>query len=408
MHWIGGRGKSGAMALGRGCVRGIVPCYRLWWTAHRHLHVTQRRSIVWIAALFTHRATVYATFVVVILTVAAQSLHAREYGGFIGAKPLLQQFVTQEEGDTFEELVEGPATRATVPTFRAASVRANLVPTVLGAEVAFAQAPATAGFALVQPVLTDDAIADTGRKGITTYTVEQGDTPSTIAERFGLTTATLFWANSLQAWSVIQPGQALKILPTDGVTHIVKRGETLEQIAKRYTADAEEILEFNRLVDADDVEVGDFLIVPGGKPPAVVAPAPRRVVAQPGKPPPSIAGKLFWPSTDQYRISQYFTWRHHGVDIAVKHGTSIFASDAGVVESSGWIRGYGYQVTMDHGNGLKTRYAHNSKLFVTKGQRVDRGQEIALVGSTGRSTGPHIHFEVFANGIRVNPFTYLR
>lgn len=395
------------MTLARHVVHGSIPLYRACWTIRRVATRQRTRGVELLVAMLTNRTVVAVAFAVILLVVAAQSLQAREHGGFIGSRPLLTAFIADDTHADDEQIVEGPAQHIASPTFRAASVRA-FTPTVLGAEVALAQAPATTGFALMQPVLTDDAIADSGRKGVTTYTVEPGDTPSTIAERFGLSLTTVLWANGLQSWSVIQPGQSLKILPTDGVTHTVKRGETLEQIAKKYSADAEEVLEFNRLVDADDIEEGDLLIVAGGKPPAVIAPTPRRVIAQPGKPLPSIAGKLFWPSVDQYRISQYFTWRHHGVDIAAKHGTSVFASDAGTVDSSGWIRGYGYQVTIDHGNGLKTRYAHNSKLLITKGQRVDRGQEIALVGSTGRSTGPHIHYEVFANGVRVNPFTYLR
>ena len=389
-------------------MRALIPFYRLWWTMRR-VGVHGRLNATGIVVRFlTSRLILQGIFAVVVLGIAAQTIHAREFGGFIGERALLSAFITSEEEDLAEEIVEGPALPTQRPTFRLASVSTAFQPTVLAAEAVADTPPSTTGFALIQPILTDTAVEETGRAGIQTYTVEPGDTPSTIAERFGLQTATVLWENALSAWSTIRPGDVLRILPTDGVSYTVRRVDTLEAIAKRFGADAEEILEFNRLVDADDIDVGDLLIIPGGRPPAVVAPPVIRRPARPALPLPSIAGKFLWPSEGGYRISQYFTWRHHGIDIAVAHGTSVFASEAGTVVSSGWIRGYGYQVLVDHGNGLQTRYAHNSKLLVTKGQPVSRGQVIALVGSTGRSTGPHIHLEVFANGARVNPFRYLR
>lgn len=406
---IGRLFAAGSIGLGGRFVRGLVPLYRAWWTL-------RRTSVHWrvhgLDALFgalTSRIALHGIFAIIVLGIAAQTLHAREFGGFVGERPLLAAFITNEEEDLAEETITGPATKQPRSTFRAASLSTAFQPTVLGVEATIATTPSTAGSTLLQPILTDAAVEESGRAGIQLYTIETGDTPSTIAERFGLHTSTLLWENKLSAWATIQPGDALRILPTDGVTHTVARGDTLEKIAQRYSADAEEILEFNKLVEADDLEVGDLLIVPGGRPPTVVAPpVVRRVAPRQSAPLPSIPGKFFWPSESGYRISQYFTWRHHGVDIAIAQGTTAFASEAGTVVSSGWIRGYGYQVTIDHGNGLKTRYAHNSKLLVVKGQQVGRGQPIALVGSTGRSTGPHIHFEVFANGVRVNPFTYLR
>ncbi|MDO8463266.1 MAG: peptidoglycan DD-metalloendopeptidase family protein [bacterium] len=405
---MGGPLAAVAHALGLIVVRGAVPFYRAWWTFRR---MTLRRKMhvaELLAAVLTNRSFVTVAFAGVLLIVAGQSTYAHTYGGFVGERPLLRAFIAGEEPELVEELVAGPAARTVEPTFRAASVRA-LTPTVLGAEVTLAAVPQTSGYALMQPVLTDTAVEDHGRKGVTTYTVELGDTPSTIAERFGIRTSTVLWANTLSAWSLIRPGQTLKILPTDGVLHTVKRGDTLEKISKHYSADAEEVLEFNRLVDADDIEAGDTLIIIGGRPyqaPAPVVTTPVKKAEQ--KPLPSIPGKFFWPSISEYRISQYYHWAHHGIDVAVNYGTSIYASDPGTVVSAGWLGGYGYQVTIDHGNGLETRYAHSSKLLVSKGQQVERGQELAKVGSTGRSTGPHIHYEVYANNVRVNPFQYLR
>lgn len=399
---------AGATSLGGRFALLLVPGYRMWWTFRRSSATWKARGMQLLVRALASRVVSHGIFIAIVLGVAAQTLHAREFGGFVGERPLLAALIsTNDEADLVEEVVLGPATPASRPTFRAASVSAAMQPTVLSAE-AVAMTP-VAGFAVVQPILTDAAIEESGRAGIQSYTIEPGDTLSTIAEKFGLLTTTILWENKLQAWSVIQPGTSLRILPTDGVSHVVARGETLEAIAKKLNGDAEEILEFNKLFDADDLEVGDLLIIPGGRPPAVIAPPMvRRAPVRPALSLPSLPGKFLWPSVGGYRITQYFTWRHRGVDIAVSHGTPVFASEAGTVISSGWIRGYGYQVTIDHGNGLKTRYAHNSKLLVVKGQQVARGQTIALVGSTGRSTGPHIHFEVFANGVRVNPFQYLR
>lgn len=124
---------------------------------------------------------------------------------------------------------------------------------------------------------------------------------------------------------------------------------------------------------------------------------------------------MIWPVTGT--ITSYFgprpdpftgVWRNHsGMDIAVPTGTPIKAAEDGVVIHSGWIDGYGYTIIIDHGGGLATLYAHASKLIATAGQHVSRGETVALVGSTGYSTGPHLHFEVRLNGTRVEPLDYL-
>lgn len=364
----------------------------------------------WVAKILAHRLTMSAVFTVVVLIVAAQALHAKEYGGFVGERPLLTSFITSDlEDDAATETILGPATVSARPTFHIASVSAAFGASAAGPE---ARVPTVsiANAILVQPILSDAAAAENGRAGIQTYTVEDGDTLSTIAEKFGITTQTVLWENKLSALSTIRAGDQLRILPIDGVSHVVAKNDTLDAIAKKYSGDAEDILEYNDLVEADDIESGDVLVIPGGRPPTVIAPvAPRRVpVLKPASPLPSIPGKLLWPSAAGYRISQYYTWRHHGIDIAIAQGTPVFASEGGTITYAGWMAGYGYQVTIDHGNGFKTRYAHNSRLLVKKGEQVARGQTISLVGSTGRSTGAHIHFEIFVNGVRVNPFQYLR
>jgi murein DD-endopeptidase MepM/ murein hydrolase activator NlpD len=126
---------------------------------------------------------------------------------------------------------------------------------------------------------------------------------------------------------------------------------------------------------------------------------------------------MCWPSESSTRISSPFGNRlhpilriyklHTGIDIAARSGTNILAANAGTVISAGWNNGYGYMVMVDHGGGIVTLYAHSSKLLVRKGNVVARGQAIAKVGSTGMSTGPHLHFEVRVNGIYKNPLDYV-
>ena len=109
-----------------------------------------------------------------------------------------------------------------------------------------------------------------------------------------------------------------------------------------------------------------------------------------------------------YRITQYYSWRHHAIDIANKTGTPIYAADAGVIEVAGWGAGYGNQIVINHGGGVKSRYAHMSKFYVKNGQKVSKGEAIGGIGSTGRSTGPHVHFEYIINGVKYNPLNYLK
>ncbi|MDY3973391.1 murein hydrolase activator EnvC [uncultured Veillonella sp.] len=126
-------------------------------------------------------------------------------------------------------------------------------------------------------------------------------------------------------------------------------------------------------------------------------------------------GQLSWPVNGV--ITSDFGWRthpifgrqilHSGIDIGVDEGTPVHSADSGVVAYSGWMDGYGYAVVVDHGNGISTLYGHNSDLAVSEGQTVSKGSVIAYAGSTGNSTGPHVHFEVRVNGDPVNPLGYL-
>jgi murein DD-endopeptidase MepM/ murein hydrolase activator NlpD len=199
---------------------------------------------------------------------------------------------------------------------------------------------------------------------------------------------------------------------------VVKKGDTLLAIAKKFGSDTDKIVEANGLVNTASLSIGQRLILPGGKLPVVVPVAPTNVatnIKNVLKPAPSPDAKtsltkLLWPSAAR-RISQYYKFKHTGVDIAGPVGTSIYAADDGTVSFAGWNNGgYGNMIVIDHGNGLYTRYAHSSKLLVKVGDVVKRGDTISLMGSTGRSTGPHLHFEVMTGTVshRVNPFDYTK
>jgi murein DD-endopeptidase MepM/ murein hydrolase activator NlpD len=255
-------------------------------------------------------------------------------------------------------------------------------------------------------------INSSSRTKVVEYQVEPGDTIGTIAEKFGITVNTVLWANKLSSTSTIRPGDKLVILPTNGVLHQVKNGDTVDKIAKYYNTNSEKVLEFNALPDSSDIKIGEYLIVPDGKVPPP-PPTPRSSVASKNtvRLPVTVVptnGKMMWPNGCS-RISQYFGWRHTGLDIACKAGSPILAADDGVVSRVQYIKtGYGHNVIIDHGDGVQTLYAHMTTIFVEKGETVKRGQEIGLEGSTGRSTGPHLHFEVRINGKVYNPLNYIK
>jgi len=258
----------------------------------------------------------------------------------------------------------------------------------------------------------------TQRTAIVYYTVQMGDTVSTIARKFNISVNTVIWANDLNSYGFIKPGNQLTILPYSGIVYTVKSGDTISRIAAKYNIDASEILSCNNL--GNSLKIGQKIIVPGAKKLAEAASVSsvttrnytgisiiKDIIKSPSAP---VSGsKMTWP-TQGYRITQYYSWKHTGVDIANKVGTPIYAADSGtvIIAAGGWNGGYGNTIVIDHGNGRKTRYGHASKLFVKVGDEVEKGENIAAMGSTGRSTGPHLHFEVFVGGVRTNPLNYIR
>jgi len=254
------------------------------------------------------------------------------------------------------------------------------------------------------------------RGGVVEYTVAESDTVSSIAQKFNVSLDTVRWANDLKSVDDIKAGQTLKILPETGVLHTVKRGETVYSIAKTYGADPQAIVDFpfNTFIDDETfaLAVGQDLIVPGGVMPKAKPWSPPPVQeAAPNIPPnlTQVSGEYIWPTTG--RISQGYHWYHKAIDIADSSAPPIVASRGGTVVDAGWTapaRGYGIYVLIDHGDGIKTLYAHLSSVSVSAGQQVLRGQVLGQMGSTGRSTGTHLHFEIRTPSGNVNPLSYLQ
>ena len=253
---------------------------------------------------------------------------------------------------------------------------------------------------------------------IVVYTVEEGDTLSEIADSFGVSVNTIRWENNLSG-QTISVGQKLNILPMTGVKHIVKKGDTISKIADRYEADPEDIYIFNDISKGDALKQGDIIFVPNG----IIKPViPTKPTYTPGKILVSntkvdsgyyirpVAGLVTSPYGPRHRGF------HPGVDIGNSRGTPVAAAASGVVVASvnGCVErkkncggGYGNHIDIEHPNGTMTRYGHLTRSEVVVGQSVTQGEEIGLLGSTGNSTGPHLHFEIRnSSGSTMRPPVY--
>lgn len=274
-------------------------------------------------------------------------------------------------------------------------------------EFALADVMTEDGF-LLKPALNTTETDRSNFNEVFAYTVEPGDTLSSVAQRFGLKKETIMWENNIWNPNSVRDGMTLKILPVDGVSHMVKKGQTLASIAKQYGVDKSLIVRQNQL-EEDTAEVGSLLIVPGAK---KALPTPSYVASAPGTAPAgnftASGGRLLWPVAAGTRLTQSFHRGHYALDLASKAKGPIYAAASGKVIKSknGYNGGYGNYIIIDHGDGMQTLYAHNEKLYVTEDQYIDKGQTIAWMGSTGRSTGNHLHFEVRINGVKYNPMNF--
>lgn len=233
---------------------------------------------------------------------------------------------------------------------------------------------------------------------ISVYTVRPGDSLSQIAEMYSVTTNTILWANDITDPTTIQPGDTLVILPIVGVQHTIKDGDTLASIAKKYEGDTEEILAYNQLASADQLVVGEQLVIPGGRIERAAAPTSRMAAAlTPVSQSGSVSSGNGFSHPAPGTVRTQGIHGYNAVDFGASIGTPILAAAAGEVivsKPSGWNGGYGTYIVIRHPNGTQTLYAHNNQNYVGVGEYVTAGQTIATMGNSGRSTGPHLHFEV--------------
>ena len=261
-----------------------------------------------------------------------------------------------------------------------------------------------------------------------TYTVRSGDTLFGISEKYGITPETILWSNAILKDDphLLRPDQELLISPVTGVVRVVHEGDTVDGLASVYRADAEDIINWpgNQLDPDNPALIEDsVIVVPGGERDFVQWTVPRIARAKRNPLPMSAgpgactggyqggavgSGSFIWPASNRYLSGYNYSGYHPAIDIAAGLGAPIYASDSGVVVFAGWSNwGYGYMVVVDHGNGWQTLYSHLSQWNVNCGQSVYQGTVLGLSGSTGNSTGPHLHFEINYQGTRVNPWNYL-
>ena len=274
----------------------------------------------------------------------------------------------------------------------------NINPTGTGgAEVAIVD-----GTVLESNGIEGEFFVDLGKSGtgqISVYIVRTGDTLSEIAEMFGVSANTIIWANDIRGTS-IKVGQELVILPISGVRHVVKSGDTLKSVATKYRADLNDVLLYNGLAIGDKIKSGDVIIIPDG----VISATQVSSVK-------NSAGTRTYPVYSGYYIRPMTGGRktqgihgNNGVDLAAPTGTPILAAADGrviVSRAGGYNGGYGSYIVISHPNGTQTLYAHLSQNSVFVGQNIVQGQTIGAEGNTGKSTGPHLHFEI--RGAK-NPF----
>jgi murein DD-endopeptidase MepM/ murein hydrolase activator NlpD len=239
-----------------------------------------------------------------------------------------------------------------------------------------------------------------------TYEVKKGDTLKSISHQYGVDDELLAAMNNLDLGAELFLGQQINIPRNPEKICKIQSGDTIWGIAKRYQVSCDSIVSYNNIYHPNKLQVGQEIRIPLG----------------------NLEEELFYPENRGKLklasrgiesfilpvigiVSSNYGWRrdgfHHGIDIAASLGTPIKAAKPGRVVSSCWLPIYGKTVILEHNNGVKTLYGHASELLVKRGQVVNKGETIAKVGSTGRSTGPHLHFELYIKGKTVNPARYL-
>jgi LysM repeat protein len=383
-----------------------VPLYRVFFLLRRFVQRLVRPAKHRFTYIISNKYAGHALIVFIVFSVGYVNLQARDVRAeTFGQESLLYQLVAADDANIVE-VVEAGDLAVTVGT-----QSSYLTDSVLDAR-RYVDIDDLEGFTTTEvgaPADTRPEVPE--REEIEVYVVQEGDTIGQIAERFGLNISTILWSNNLSFTSTIRPGDSLDILPDNGVLYTVKSGDTLSRIASNYSVGIDEIISENNLTSSDTLSIGDKLLLPGGEPPTPISTTRRSAsVAELFTTPSgtsSSGGGWFWP-TDWRVITQYYGWRHTGLDVDGNYSTFSYAARAGVVIFSGWRNGYGLTVEIDHGDGFVTRYAHHSQNYVGYGEVVSAGQALAQTGTTGRSTGTHLHFEIIKNGRFQNPLDYIR
>lgn len=329
-----------------------------------------------------------------------------------------------------------PGQASAAPASQMSILQLTAMPTLVPAAPIDAVKPAAYLKGVPRLAMIHTTIPERPRSDLTTYTVQDGDTVIGIANKYGLKPQSIFFANYdilIDDPHQLRPGQVLTILPTDGVIYTWNAGDGLNGVAQFYHVKPEDIVNYplNKLsldtvgdFSHPNIPAGTKLIIPGGTRDYVTWSAPRisrtdpavAKVLGPGycgsvSDGPVGSGSFQWP-TNNHTLSGYDyspSSNHYGIDISGQLGDPVRAADNGVVVYSGWNDwGYGNVIVIDHGNGWQTLYAHLSEIYVGCSAGVAQGATIGLIGSTGNSSGPHLHFEIMSDGGgKVNPWDFL-
>lgn len=409
----------------------ILPIYKIYIDINNVYKKITKTFTQWIFAPLTTRYTVHILISIIIFAVITGNIYAKELENEItpvgGDNGILLSLITPPENQLIEEYANY---NIIADNKYYGSDNDYLSNTDYGVSIAINYLETVDPYTLDKPIIINTTTNLKLRNKTESYFVEGGDTLSTIAEKFGLKLTTLLEANSLSLKSNIRPGQELTILPIDGLLYTVKSGDTISKLASKYQAQTNQIKEYNKISD-DSLAIGKEILIPYAVKPKPVYIAPK--VTSSYTPPTTAATntattivyttsgipanvavsgtRLQWP-TSEYVVTQYYHYGHTGLDIsgARRFDAPLYASESGTVikAQGGWNGGYGNYIIIDHGGGWQTLYAHASKIFVTPGEYVERGQAVAMMGTSGRSTGPHIHYEVRINGAKMNPLSYIR
>lgn len=254
-------------------------------------------------------------------------------------------------------------------------------------------------------ITSDNTLVGDGTIGMKydEYIIEEGDNLTTISRKIGANLDTLVSVNKITNANRLRPGQKIVIPNRNGLLYTIKKDESIEEIAERYDVSLNRVLSFNKISDPNDIEVGDDIFLPGAK-----YTLDERI---------DKFGQMFSIPTTITRISSVFGYRvhpitgvrtkHMGVDIPGRLNTPVYAARKGKVIFAGYSGGYGNLVIVRHDKGYTTYYGHLNSITTRAGATVGVGVMIGRMGSTGRSTGSHLHFEVRRNGVALNPAAFI-